>query len=156
MKNKPKSLPKSVAILILFFLGVVAATVLLVYHDRLLKSAPHKAEIKPVDFSNYFNDGFFIQFNEKNESGLFASIFDQKFRSYFEKDFHSTVSGFREINTTELTYYEITPWVYIKINYKTNTPDKDKELIIIKLTNLFQDKWYTERIQFDSKDHTNG
>lgn len=104
--------------------------------------------------SIYMLNSLIITFNEKNKNEIIAHSTNENFKQYFLEEITIIKNNFREISGINVTWYAVLNGANLKIIYRENYSDEEKNSVLMQLTNSLNNKWYVNKVDYDLLDRT--
>ena len=96
----------------------------------------------------YYDDSFFVQFNNQLQNGLNSSISNNEFQSFFNQQLKLKASSIKEIQNFNLDFHSDSNLVYVKINYSSGLTNEDRFFILNRLVEAFREECSEASIKF--------
>ena len=100
----------------------------------------------------YYDDSFFVQFNNQVQNGLKSSISNNEFQSFFNQQLKLKASSIKEIQNFNLDFHSYSNLVYVKINYSSGLTNEERFSILNSLVEAFRNEWYVKSVNYESRD----
>lgn len=101
------------------------------------------------NLESYYDNSFFVEFNDQINNELVASISNKDFQSYFSQDLELLNSDIDKVEDFILEFHLDSNLVYVKIEYTPNLTEKEKYVVLNRIIELMKEKWYVKYVNYN-------